>query len=809
MASRSFVAFALLGALTLAYGCGSSDSGGAGGAGTSAAVGGMGPAGTGGSTSSGAGGSGAVSGGATSDAGAAGEPDSLLGPMPCSDETELGAPTPSSGARSVTTGGPSPGKTAVSVGFSGTDVTPGSNAVLWALYSGATAFRTFGSVSPQSTPGQAGFGDGVTSAATFTAKAKALADAPESSNLVSWSTIETAIVNGKAAGVLPLAAAIGAPLVVEIKTRADTIPLVDPPTTAADWNSAWEVWKNYFAVSFVYARDYGITRFEIYNEPDLHTSPSDAFSSLPDYNARARLAGDAIQRGVAAANVARLAENANAAALVPLVPLVIAPTSATSSYSWGQELVAERNDGPLGTAVPNYTLFQGYGYHSYNSDGAGSEATIQKIQTNVLEPQGLTLPWFITEFNAYDNSGSQMAYGNQAYAADMPDFSRRLVEKAIGYAESNVGPMNLYAFSFLSTIDDTKSPPATTNNGLYWSTADSVIGGDSMAGAAYRLLIKHFGEARDRIGLTVSSVTAVDAGKAPDTLCEATYDERYDADYILCSNRAAATQKVFFNLASFALPSGSVATVIDVDALHHGEITHRVTLSSASTFEITQQANAVTLVSVPRKSGGIASVGAIADTTLAPGSQSGTRFGGDMTLQLAADSTNTSRLRTALLAFELPDTKGQTIGEGVLELSLAPGAPASTGEDVIHVYGVLDTAWTDDPQTGERWSDLVNLRSLADGSKYAAIEDNAIQYALKGVLDPDLRIAGTALASNGLLRVDVTDYLREQAASGHGRVSLLLVREVNRHAETITYSAAFRARESSCGGPSLTLRMFK
>ena len=75
--------------------------------------------------------------------------------------------------------------------------------------------------------------------------------------------------------------------------------------------------------------------------------------------------------------------------------------------------------------------------------------------------------------------------------------------------------------------------------------------------------------------------------------------------------------------------------------------------------------------------------------------------------------------------------------------------------------------------------------------------------------DPDLRMAGTALVDNGLLRVDVTDYLREQAASSHGRVSLLLVREVNRDTETIAYSAAFRARESPCGGPSLTLRMFK
>ena len=151
----------------------------------------------------------------------------------------------------------------------------------------------------------------------------------------------------------------------------------------------------------------------------------------------------------------------------------------------------------------------------------------------------------------------------------------------------------------------------------------------------------------------------------------------------------------------------------------------------------------------------------------------------------------------------------QSLGQAVLELSLTPDSAASTALDVIHVYGIADTGWTDDAQTGVRWSDVPNLRALTDKLKYARIEDNPVQYAPDGKQDPALRIAASALVSNGLLRVDVTDYVREQLALKHTRVSLLLVREVNHHEEKIAYTASFRSRESSCGGPSLSLRFFQ
>ena len=811
MIIRDFAALSLLGSLGLSYGCGSSQSGSGGGAGApsgsagAAANGGAGAVAGADATSGSAGSMNASGNAGANDAGAPGMPEPSPGPKRCTEETEVGSLSPSTGARVVTSGGASPGKTAALVGFSATDVQVGTNAVLWARYSGAQTFRTFGSVPPENVVGAKNtpnFGDNVTSEALFNGARDKLSAAPEPSDLVTWSYIRDYIKTHKAAGVLPMAAALNAPLVVEIKTVAKTIPL-SSGTAPGDWESKWEVWKNYFACAYVYAHDYNVSRFELYNEPDLtSTQPS----LPPDYTIRAELAGDAIQSGVAAANAAHKAANANAE---QLTPMVIAPTTATGDghIQYGNILVSHLHDGPLGTpAAAPYTLWQGFGYHSYGSDGAGSAAAVTKVYNAVLAGKLDSTPWYITEFNALTNADSKARAessptlypaGDQTYIADLPDFTRRLVEKAIGYTEANVGPMNLFAFNFLSETEGT----LYANNGLHWSD-NSVIGGDSLAAAAYRFLIKHFSDGRDRLGLVVAPDAGGKSGDE-DTLFEATYDARYDAYFIVASNHDDAQKKVFFDLSSLKLPAGMVATQLDTDAKHHGEVTHRIALSAQSTFEISQEPNAVTLISVPASAGTLIGLGADADTTLAPGA---THLGDKLTLDLAADSTAASKLKTALIAFQLPALSGHTIGEAMLDLSLT--ADSKPSSDIIHVYGIADKGLTDDAQTGATWSDISNLKKLTTGAKYATVTDNAINYVAGTDVDPTLRIAGTAIASGGPFRIDITDYVREQAALGHQRVSLLLVREVNHHSDVISYAASLNSREAACGAPALLLRTF-
>ena len=804
MIIRDCAALSLLGALGLSYGCGSGQSAAGGGAGATASSAGATANGgaeavAGANTTGGSAGNMNVSGSAgVNDAGAGpgDTPEPMPGPARCSEETELGSSTPSVGARVVKSGGASPGKTATLVGFSATDVKVGTNAVLWARYSGAQTFRTFGSVPPKTVAG-----DKVTTEALFNGARDKLAAAPDTSPLVDWAYIRNYILTHKAAGVLPMAAALKAPLVVEIKTVASTIPLTSG-TAPGDWGNKWEVWKNYFACAYVFAHDYGTSHFEIYNEPDLGSGQP---SALPDYTIRAELAGDAIQLGVKAANAA----HPNAP---QLEPIVIAPTTASDHVSYGNVVVGIVHDGPLGKpAAAPYTLWQGFGYHNYDGDSVTAFKGVTDVYNTVLAAKLPNTPWYITEFNALTNAKSKTLAessttlypdGDKTYVADLPDFSRRLVEKAIGYSESNVGPMNLYAFNFLSEPEGT----LYANNGLHWSD-NSVVGGDSLAAAAYRLLIKHFGDARDLLGLVVAALPADATSQKPgNTLFEATYDARYDAYFILASNRANTQEKVFFDLSSLKLPPGLVATVIDADAKHHGEITHRYTLSAQSTFEITQEPDAITLVSVPASAGTVIGLGADADTTLAPGLLSATRLGDKPTLDLAADSSAASKLRTALIAFPLPALSGNGVGEAILDLSLTADSKASS--DIIHVYGIADKGLTDDAKTGATWDDVPNLKKLATGAKYATVTDNAINYTVNKDLDPELRIAGTAIASGGPLRVDITDYIREQVALEHTRVSLLLVREVNHHTDTISYAASLNSREAACGAPALLLRTF-
>lgn len=818
---RNFATLSVGFAVSLVLGCGggaSSGDDGAAGAGSGggsvgaagasgAAVGAAGTAqSSGGSTAAAGspsnGGAGTSAGGTSGNGGTGTIQPTTPAPKACTDETELGASTPSSGARVVKLSANSPGKTAALVGFSATDVDVATNDVLWARFSGATGFRSFGRMDPQSADN-----DNVSSQSTFLAARSALIAAGGKAANVDWAHFTPPT---KIAGVLPMVAAVGAAMVIEIKVPIGSIPLVGgnaPTSASALWKNKWEVWKTYFSQAFIYAKNYGVSRFEIYNEPDL-SSVTD-YDPVADYTVRAELAGDAIQAAVHAANSS-------------LVPLVVGPTSATGSTDWGSALASHIKDDELGNPATdaNYTLFQGYGYHNYSSDGLGSYNSIRSVQKAALAPASLTLPFFITEFDsACSNCEKAVVTGNKAaypdalntYAADVPEFARRLPEKAIGYSEANVGPMNLFAFNFLSTIakqDD--GTLAITNNGLYWADGGdananpSTIGGDSNAASGYRLLITHFSGEKSRLDLDVGAATG--DKEAPDTAFEAAYDDQYGAYAVLASNRATTSQKVFFDFSALALPAGSTATVIDVGASHHGEITHRITLSAASTLEITQEANAITLVTVPKTAGTVVSIGAAADTTVAPGEQSGTRFGTDQTLALAADSTNTSKLRAALLAFDLPDLGTRTLGDAMLELTLTPDSMPSA--DVLHIYGVSDSNWTDDATNGARWSDVSNLRTLAAGSKYAQIADNPLQFLKDGKLDPALRVAATALLSSTSLRVDLTDYVKEAQKNSQKRLSLLIVREVNHHTEVINFSAKVRSRESDCGGPVLSLRAF-
>lgn len=722
---------------------------------------------------------------------------------------EQGARAASPSARRIIARASADGKTADLVGFSTQAFQPNNNMLLWARFSAASSFRTFGSVQPKHAPASPQFGDGVTDAASFEAARDALSASPLTSPLVDLAYIRTKI--SEKIGSLPQSTVtLGAPFVVEVKTTLGWVPdLARPPDPATGWKRKWEAWKNYFAVSFVYAHEWGASRFEIYNEPDHPASPMDP---LEDYAIRARLAGDAIQRSVTAANRA-------------LTPIVIGPTAAGGTRAYGAALIASLHTDALGVESPDYTLFQGYGYHTYGGDGTGSARAIQSVVDDLFVPAGnLSFPFFLTELNSectacikriVDDNPALYPDGRRTYAADNGPFARRLIEKAIGFSKATSAGMNLYAFNFVSyagTYLPGGLPPAQpdyTNNGLHYTSPRGIIGGNSKAAASYRFFASHFAGEKDRLTLGIGTDPAGEiAGKPPESLFDATYDAELGRYFVIAVNRAPVQKRIFFDLSDWDVSVGSVVTVAEVSSRHHGEITHRIELSDSLSFELTQDPDGVALVAVPRGASFEETLFPTADATVKAGADSASRFGGEPALQLVARSNAPTAVSAVLLGFDLSQsTSTGTVTEAFLELTRSDTVDPAARPNILHVYGFSGDGWTDDPLTGVRWSDVPSLKPFPEGAPLSRIDDNVVQFLRTGELDPDLRIAGTAaVAADPTLRVDVTSYVREALAVQRPRISLMIVREVRLHEESVALDVAFASREARCDGPVLVLR---
>jgi hypothetical protein len=293
------------------------------------------------------------------------------------------------------------GPTPEVVGYDSGHYDTNSNTGDWWRYSGVTGARLF--ISPtQIEPSDElkPWGDGVTDQPSFEARKALVRSDPWNTNYFNWHYVTnryaTYVLSGSDSIVVNYACSqwqqLGMQVLVQCTATASKF------TNMVSWSDKWELWHFYYEQAFYLGRQYGVERYQMYNEPNA-VSPA-----LTDYMARLQTASDAVQCAVA---------DVNAMYGLSLTAKMYAPVtagSATSAWSsWGEEVVTNRHVNYLGTTNAGFDVIQEYDYHQYGgsppnpaSFGSGL-ASLEGDLRGAMAPES-PLPVSISEFNVYDGS---------------------------------------------------------------------------------------------------------------------------------------------------------------------------------------------------------------------------------------------------------------------------------------------------------------------------------------------------------------------------------------------------------------------
>ncbi|MGH7980901.1 MAG: hypothetical protein ACREE6_16110, partial [Limisphaerales bacterium] len=293
------------------------------------------------------------------------------------------------------------GPTPEVIGYDSGHFDTNSNTRDWWRYSGVTGARLF--ISPtQIEPKDElpPWGDGVTNETSFEER-KALARSdPWNTNYFNWPYVTnrymTYLLSGSDRIVVDYACSqwkqLGVQVLVQSTATASKFTNMD------NWADKWELWHFYYEQALYLGLQYGVERYQMYNEPNA-VSPA-----LSDFMARLQTASDAIQCAIA---------DLDAMYGMSLTAKMYAPVtagSATSTWpSWGEEVVTNRHVNYLGETNPDFDVIQEYDYHQYggsppnpSSFGSGL-ASLEGDLKGAMSPES-PFPVSISEFNVYDGS---------------------------------------------------------------------------------------------------------------------------------------------------------------------------------------------------------------------------------------------------------------------------------------------------------------------------------------------------------------------------------------------------------------------
>ncbi len=650
------------------------------------------------------------------------------------------------------------GSTPGIVGYNLGHYHPGSNTRDWWRYSGVSGARIF--ISPSYIEPQdelPPWGDGVTDQASFVSRKALVRSDPLNTNYFNWAFVTNRYATAGLIGsdivdpslVCSELGQLGIQMLV-VSTAA-TVKF----TNVVAWGDKWELWHFYYEQAFYLGSQFGVQRYQMYNEPNTTSL------TVTDFVTRLELASDAIQSAIADVNT-RYGKS--------LTPQMFAPVTAGNAHNhysdWGLPVVTNRHVNYLGQTNAGYWLIQDYDYHQYGTGGlpfyfGNGLATLQANLTATMTPES-PFPATISEYNVYDGAqfhGLSTTLDTPANYSAFGSISVKLMESFIE---------ELYCFKFSQTVGS--GYPA--KNGMLFvdnTNAPYNIGGITKAGEVWRLINKGFAPGRSLLYYQADSGAA-----GLDVL--ASHDPVANRYYLLSVNNTSSNAELTADFGALNIPTNTQVLVEEVSEVCHGAGALWTNVGTNLTVSGTQGANTVWLFTVPsQQQQPVQVITATDDAQVNDGANKNVNQGSNPALVVENNSTNASLRSAVFVKFQLPPVNRTNIQLAVLTLNASSANGAATVQ--ANVYGIADNAWSRDAIT---WSSAPNLaQGVAPGvnctnNYVVGVGDwiNSSTAANSAQLVGQL-VAGPTQATK---TIDVTDFIRSAAGSN---VSFLMARLVH------------------------------
>jgi len=354
------------------------------------------------------------------------------------------------------------GETPRIVGLNCGNYQPDSNTRTWWKWLGANGVRIFTSATRLEPDDDiAPHGDGVSDQASFVARRKALRADPENPQFINFELFAKGYA--KAAGHINYALAYGElsemgiePLAMSARTN-ERYPI-------KDWADRWEHWQHHYAQAYYLGKNYGVSRYSIYNEPDH----KDQTITQADFLSRLQLASDAIQSAIADVNRdtkqklrCQIMAPVTAGSAKDYRPRLKNSDTRDDRFGWGELVIKNLHTDFLGRQQRGFQLIHTYAYQQYNGSGAEFGADLANIKRMVAADLA-QLRWpgridfGLTEFNVHSNG----EFGKRSDDLDTP--SRYATLGGILAGLANQQPQELYLFKFSSNARDQERMPFCT-----------------------------------------------------------------------------------------------------------------------------------------------------------------------------------------------------------------------------------------------------------------------------------------------------------------------------------------------------------
>ena len=650
------------------------------------------------------------------------------------------------------------GRTLPLFGFNTAHFVPGSNTTAWFDYSRSNASRTFASPNHWITAGMIGPGEECQDLAAFEALRSELLAAPEDNRFLDWPAIKVRYAEVITGGSNQLNAdeLFGAldDLGIEMVAQTDA-----SGTWPDDWPEMWRKWQYNFAHAYYLAKNFGVRRFALVNEPDA----KGVRDKIPDQGhlLRAlRFGSDAVHR---ATELAAAATGDHRPGLVhaPVITRSTMPDDArefqpynleanpmvTGYYGndtrddeigWGKLALLNLHTDYRGETTDE-AMFEVFDTHSYNQPPSWYRREIETIFAKLDEyAPDADLPVAYTEINRYNTSG----FAGISESLETPRVARENVETAATLTAGGV--QALIFFKMENTLGSDGKP---YKSGFFYVEHEAPfrVRGATRGAEALRLFARAFRPDVARLGPEFGDPAAgIRAWLA---------DDRAARCFRLLSTRAAepAAAVTPLDLARLGVRPGATITTEEVSAGYAGGVARTLTLGANRRLPLDQPADTVWLTTIPYASvkesrplapeqAALVRSGAEADTALGTGQG------------LAVRRTDgTAPNEVSLLEFAIPRFGRPGLCRATLEFA-AGGSPLT-----VLVVAVEGLDWDERKVT---WN---NAPYLGGADAVLTGDGNEVRPAGQLTIGPD---AGAPSA------IDVTDVVRRAAGR---RLTLIII----------------------------------